>query len=446
MNQPGVFICPSCQAVVRSEKKPGEALVCGQCQHEFGEVLESGGAVVSPAKLAPLPRSGDPNAGKSAAVVRNLTAKRAPVVRVPGAAGGAPIAARSYEEVATEGAPASDEIILPDGSRRVKRRKKRPSKEKNKPLILFLVGWLSVVVIIFALFKTKSESASGQKDDEAEVDITATRDRQLIETHRDEISKLLRSYLLTTNLDERLQYIDRSSELSLNHARYYRAHSFFQPELPMGIIGSKVIEISEEPLVLAIEFVWQDSANRRFGTVYRHDGEGWKLDWEAFAPYSTDSWARFQARLGLKEGIFRVLVRKRASSDESKRIYLSFYRPPEFGEEDKGFLKTESQEVEVILKSQMGKQFMGMWTDFEEGVRPYGSILPLIDPEGFMRITARLAWEEVEGSAELQLVLKEIIDPSWYGESIQEAFQKAREKDEVSALKNLQTIDPLTPE
>ena len=150
--------------------------------------------------------------------------------------------------------------------------------------------------------------------------------------------------------------------------------------------------------------------------------------------------------MGLKEGIFRALVRKRASSDESKRIYLSFYRPPEFGEEDKSFLKTESQEVEVILKSQMGKQFMGMWADFEEGVRPFGSILPLIDPEGFMRITARLAWEEVEGSAELQLVLKEIIEPSWYGESIQEAFQKAREEDEASALKNLQTMDTLNPE
>lgn len=446
MSQPGVFICPSCQAVVRSEKKPGEGLVCSQCQHEFVEMLESDGGKAAPAKLAPLPRSGGSKPGNSAAVVRNLTAKRAPAVRVPGAGGAAPIAARSYNEVATEGQPVDEEIILPDGSRRVKRRKKRPSKEKNKPLILFLVGWLSVVVIIFALFKTKTESASGPKDDETEVDITVTRDRQLIETHREEISKLLKSYVLTTSLDERLQYIDRSSEMSLNHARYYRSHSFFQPQLPMGIIGSKVIGISEEPLVLAIEFVWQDSANRRFGTVHRHDGQGWKLDWEAFAPYSTDSWVRFQARLGVKEGVFRVLVRQRASSDESKRLYLSFYRPPEFGEEDKSFLKTESQEVEVIVKSKLGEQFMGLWSGFEEGVRPFGSILPLIDPEGFMRITARLAWEDVEGGNDPQLVLKEIIEPSWYGESIQEAFQKAREEEEASAVKSLQTIETLDPE
>lgn len=357
-----------------------------------------------------------------------------------------PIAARSYDEVAMEGESDVEEILLPDGSRRVKRRKKRPTKEKNKALILFLVGWLSVVVIIFALFKTKKDVSADTGEEKTKIDITLARDRQLIGNHRDEISNLFRSYIFTTNLDERVQYIERSSEMALNYTRFYRSHSPFQPQPPMAVIGSKVIEISRDPLVMAIEFVWQDAAERRFGTVYLHDGQGWKLDWEAFAPYSTDAWARFQAKIGGAEGTFRLLVRKRASSNESKRIYLSFYRPPNYAEDDKSFLKTESQEVEVTVESKLGRQFLDLWSDFEEGIRPLGSILPLIDPEGVMRITARLAWEEVEGETEMQLVLKEIKEPGWYGETIQGAYRKALEDEEASAQKVLQTIDTLDPE
>ena len=446
MSQPGVFICPSCHTVVRSEKTPGESLVCGECQHEFGEVLGSKQVAGEPAKLAPLPRSVGSKGGKSAGIVRNLTAKRGPVVKVAGAVASVPIAARSFEDVASEGESGDDEILLLDGSRRVKRRKKRPAKEKNKALILFLVGWLCVIVIVFALFNAKKESSTDSPEEETEVDITAIRDRQLIESHGGEIAALFNSYILTTNLDERIQYIDRSSEMALKHARFYRSHSNFQPKPPMSIIGSKVIEVSQEPLVLAIEFVWQDSNKRRFSTVYRHDGQAWKLDWEAFAPYSTDAWTRFQAQLGGSDGTFRLLVRKRASSNESKRIYLSFYRPPGFAEDDKSFLKTESQEVAVLVQSKLGSQFLGLWSDFEEGTRPFGSILPLIDPDGFMRITARLAWEEIDGGDEMQLVLKEIVEPGWYGESIQEAYQKSLEEQEAAATKSLQTIEALDTE
>ena len=63
-----------------------------------------------------------------------------------------------------------------------------------------------------------------------------------------------------------------------------------------------------------------------------------------------------------------------------------------------------------------------------------------------MRITARLAWEEIEGGDEMQLVLKEIVEPGWYGESIQEAYQKSLEEQEAAATKSLQTIEALDTE
>ncbi|YCM45339.1 hypothetical protein V2O64_04800 [Verrucomicrobiaceae bacterium 227] len=354
-----------------------------------------------------------------------------------------PLVARSSADVPPPEESSGDEVILPDGSRRVRRRKKRQVKEKNKPLILFLIGWLSVVVIIFALFKTRNDVATDPDEGDGPVDITATRDRQLIERYRGEIANLLKSYLATTNLDEQVQYIDRSSEMALKYDRFYRAHSFFQPTPPFAILGSNVIEISKEPLVLALEFVWQDAEERKFGTVYNFDGQGWKLDWEAFAPYSTDAWARFQKQLGNSEGTFRLLVRKRASSSENKRIDLSFYRAPDFDEDDDSFLKTESKEVELSVDSKLGKQFLGLWSRFEDGKRPFGSILPYFDPKGFMRITAKLGWEDVEGSSDKQLVLKEIVEPSWFGESIREAYRAASAAEEAdkSDKESIENLD-----
>lgn len=441
MSRSGVFICPSCQAVVRSEKTPEEGLICPECHQNFGNAPREADPEPpqAAARLAPAPRIGRVPKGKSTSIVRDLTAKRAPVVKTPKASqpNAAIPAARSLQDQAdhpTEAVHDTDEeIIMPDGSRKVRRRKKRQLKEKNRPLMLFLIGWLSVVIIIFALFKS-GRGASDSDDPENTPDFTQTRNRIFFDNHKPEIVGNVVGFLRGRNEEERIQYIDLSADLALPFARYYRRHSFPEPELPIGMVASNVIEISKEPLVLAIESIWMDSAKHRFGAVHFYDGRGWKLDWECFAPYSTDAWTRFRAQASENEGEFRVLVRKRRSNDESKYISLSFYRAPALGDEGNEFTKTGSPSVEVPVDSQNGIRFLELWKQFEDGKSPYDSLLPKIDPEGFMRIHVKLAWEETDRKDVNRLVLKDILGTAWYGRSILEAKQSADEAPETEEV------------
>ena len=438
MNRPGVFICPSCQAVVRNEDNADGALVCGNCHFEFEKATVTAGSS-EPEMLTPVPRMvPQSTTSKSGGVVRNLTSKRTPIARVANPLETAVIPPKSTSatsersESSTVGSSRDEEVILPDGRRRVKRRKKKPKKERNRTLALFVTGWLAVIVIAFALLKTGKKTIDPDEPGE-KVDITTIRNREFFRKHDGAVRQAFLGYILTGDLEGRLPYIDRSSDLARSFTQFYRNHPQIRLTSQPRWITGNVIEVAQDPPILAIENLWQDDQQRKMGSVHVYDGTGWKLDWEAFAPYSTQSWAQFMAQLGEKEGVFRVLVRKRATSDASERIYLSFYRPPDFEDSDqKAFLKTESPEVELIVKSELGEQFLKLWSDYEEKNFVFDSLLPAIDPEGFMRIMVKLAWESDGENGESKLVLKEIPGVGWFGRSIQEAYQSSLEKKQAS--------------
>ena len=404
-------------------------MVCQECGFEMGgDSVPSGGGNL-PERV--------PKAGSSG-VVRDVISQKADPVRLAKMSQPAPVSARSYQEAKLEKTTSSDgEVtLLPDGSKKVSRRKKRKVKESNKPMIFLLLGWVCVVAIVFALFITKDrDETSTSEDDIDNVDFTGVRDQQFVAKHQEELTKLFNDYVFSPTMKGREQFIGRSSELALPFTRYYREHAFKIPASPIKVVGANVLEVSTEPINLAIELLWVDSSRELFGTVFYFDGQGWKLDWEAFAPYSEMSWSRFMSQIGAQEGEFRVLVRKRRSTDESQRFVLSFYRAPMFGESKREFLKSESPEVEVKTDTELGQRFLKLWNDHLEEIEPLDSILPKLDPEGFMRVTVKLAWEDMEGREDAKkLVLKELNGPGWFGGFIREKYlseQSRKTKDPV---------------
>ncbi len=69
----GVFICPSCQAVVKSDKPLHEGVTCGECLHEFGK-----SSSLSKSKTQIPGGNWEKGAG---GVIRDLTAKKsAPIL------------------------------------------------------------------------------------------------------------------------------------------------------------------------------------------------------------------------------------------------------------------------------------------------------------------------------------------------------------------------------
>src|SRR6056300_989206 len=86
----GVFICPSCQAVVKSDKSLSEGVVCGECQHEFGKSS-------SVAKEKTQVPGGNRERG-SGGVIRDLTAKKSAPILPVGVIDGPKVAAKTMEQ------------------------------------------------------------------------------------------------------------------------------------------------------------------------------------------------------------------------------------------------------------------------------------------------------------------------------------------------------------
>ena len=373
---------------------------------------------------------------KSDSVVRNVARKRNPVsvqeamTEVP--AHEAPLVLKTEApvmvKVEEESDAASgempedrDEMIMADGSRRIRRRKKKLKKEKSKALLIFTTVWLAIISSVSYLLKSEDDSKQDQDEESAdEESIIAARNRLFAGEHFPKINVSFKAFLGQFESGRRLQFIDQSSRLSLQFNRFYRSAVFPTPEGEIGVGVRNVIEIKSGPdPVLALETIWVDGKNRILETVHVHDGEAWKLDWEAFGPYSTSPWVLFVSGTERSEGIFRLYMRKMKSLDDSKRFFVKFYAPPVFGESDRraSSFDVESPEVEVDARSGLGQQFIEVLENHQNKDFFLGSVFPHYDPEGYLRVTVKLAWESDEKD-EPVLVLKELISPSWYGQRI----------------------------
>ena len=150
MSSTKVYLCPSCQSVVRSEKETSDGLKCDECGFSFG----AGGAAKKEAKKISVPT-------KSGSIVRDVMKQRsgsAPLVEFSSIELPTKKVAKSSDEDEKKLGSRDEESILPDGTRQVKRRKKRRKEESNKKLFLFITGWVSVIVGLVVLFKMHEES------------------------------------------------------------------------------------------------------------------------------------------------------------------------------------------------------------------------------------------------------------------------------------------------
>ena len=425
MSQSRVFLCPSCQAVIQSDRGTENGLTCSECGYEFFDRMVE----PPPVRLVNAPE-------KSGSVIRNVTRKSDPVsdqeavTEVP--AHEAPfvlknevpamvkVEEKSYA-VSGEIPEDRDEIIKADGSRGIRRRRKKSKERKSKALVIFIFVWLTVICSVFYFFSLKDDSRQDQDKGPADGEsIIAARNRSFIIEHFPEINVSFKAFLRQFESGRRLQFIDQSSRLSLQFNRFYRSAVFPTPEGGINMGARNVIEIKSGPdPVLGLETIWGDNKGGILETVHVHDGEDWKLDWESFAPYSTSPWVLFVSGTERSEGVFRVYVRKMKSLDDSKRFFVKFYAPPVFGESDRkaSILDLESPEVEVNTRSELGQRVIEILENHQNKNFFLGSMFPKYDPEGYLRVTVRLAWESDEKDVPV-LVLKELISPSWYGQRI----------------------------
>lgn len=316
---------------------------------------------------------------------------------------------------------------LPDGGRRIRRRKKRARKDRHKVLLLILLGWLVVIGAVTAVFMKDAPEVAEEDEGEGSA-VSEVRDRAFVKLHGEKAMSRFRDFMGAGAVNSREQYVDRPSEMALPMSRYYRTHPFPLVAGKVIPIATNVIEIRPSPdLLLGLETIWRDAEGSTMGALQFNRGEGWVLDWEQFAPYSTGLWSAFVADLGQKEGVFRLLARKRRDIEEASReVGINFYRAPLFGEKEDAFLQSQSPRVSVSRRSPLGKEFISRWESFEAGedIGLPGSFLPSLDPKGYLRITVRLGWEDAEDSDDRIMVLREILGQSWHGRTVNEILDE----------------------
>lgn len=330
-----------------------------------------------------------------------------------------------------------EESILPDGTRQVKRRKKRRKKEDNKKLYLFIGAWFFVIIGLVLLFNFQG---GNQEEADVEAGIGSGMkpwEREFLREHLNRINRNFNGFHAADTHSKKQQYIDRSSELAADYNRFNQTHSVPTYVAPMRLVTQNILEIQKEPLVLAMETIWTDQKSRQAEAVHVWDGDGWKLDWESYAPYSSVPWTLFRSGVGKKKGEFRLLVRRRKGGADSNEMTLLFYSPQPPGEGALEAIRmTESPEVVIERRGEMGKKLRFLLDEREAGKMPIESILGQGDPEGMVRVWVKLAWEESEGESEPQMVLEELKGVSWYGSRIQGilAVDEVVEEEAKSAL------------
>jgi hypothetical protein len=421
MSQTKVYLCPSCQSVIRSDRDVSEGLKCDSCGFSLG------GGTTKPKR--PRPKSAaDPvnkrNVG-GGSILRDVMKQRG---------GGKPSAPfSSIEKVGNTKSKESEssapgegrrdeESILPDGSRQVKRRKKRRKQEKHRKLYIFITAWIGVIVALLFIFQINVDDEKKKETGSGGPGGLEPWKREFYRSHLESISKNYNSFIQAPSLPAKQQSIDRSSEMAAKFSRFSQTHSSPSFKGKMRLRGQHILELQEDPLVLAVETLWQDYEGKRSEAVHVWDGRGWRLDWECYAPYSSVPWTLFRSGVGKQEGDFRLLVRRRQAGDASKKLTLLFYAPAYAGEKSSEAIRaTESPEIVVNRGSEIGDRMFEILSDLEEGKRPMESILGIDDLSGMARVFVNLAWEEDE-TGESQMVLKKINGVSWYGKRIQKVF------------------------
>jgi hypothetical protein len=161
----------------------------------------------------------------------------------------------------------------------------------------------------------------------------------------------------------------------------------------------------------SIETQWTSSDGHSLDAVFTEENGEWRMDWEHYARFSDFPWALFLAGNGDEVAEFRLLARERLAEERKNAdtISLTLYAPRFGYSRDTGF---QSPEVLVKRSSKDGQLIQKALDINKQGEQPFGVQLPSIDPEGLIRVRAKI--RRVEKDGERHFEIAEVIACHWY--------------------------------
>lgn len=310
--------------------------------------------------------------------------------------------------------PAASPAVIPEPRRRTGEGKRSVRKRRNRHLMLKLAAGWSLVLALIVLGARKlwyQDVAPGPAIVRADTagPLVSELDIQLLERAGPGCAKVFSAFLQAGTPEERNQFVLTPVTTASRMARFYSLNPI--TNLDPAKLQLKTKAVIRLPGGKGIETQWLGEDERLYDAVFREENGEWRLDWEHFARFSDYPWALFLAGSGESEGEFRLLARERLAEERKNEETISvvFYSP-RFGHPGQtGF---QSPEFLVSRRTPEGRMLDAGFKFAREGGKVFGSTLPDINPEGMIRVRARIKRIEVE--MERRFELTGIAACHWY--------------------------------
>jgi hypothetical protein len=215
-------------------------------------------------------------------------------------------------------------------------------------------------------------------------------------------------FLAAGTPEQRNQFVLSPVETVSRMARFYSMNPM--PAIradTLNIAGGGILRLPEGN---AYEARWESQEGNIYDTVFRRENDEWRLDWDHFARYSDYSWALFIAGSGPDEGEFRLLARERLAEERKTEptISLVLYAPRFGSPREAGF---QSPEFLVPRDSPSGRLLGAGFKLSREGGRVFGGKLDQINPDGMIRIRAKV--RRFEEDMQRKFEISEVLACHW---------------------------------
>ena len=392
------FHCPSCGKLPEVRGGVGE-IVCSACGYEFRK----------PVRVSPRGALGWLDGGGGKFVQRDVVSRR----RV----GAQEQVVVPVEPGIIEGGedPHRREEVMEDGTRKVTKRKKVRKRNPRRTMLLIFI-WGAVVLagalsVRESIWRGHVPTQEGEKERLTRVRVAKESQVQaLIQKHSEECRGVLNGFLSATDTAGKAQYVRNPIRVTPRMAAYYRAHLFRRPGAEMVLERQGLKIMSGER---GIEMLWRAADGEYMEVVFVSEKGRWVIDWEEFVRYSKVPWHRFLSGGEVREGEFRLYIRRQQLlSEEEGVLGVQFYPPDDDAQKR---VRGQSPQVQVRLNSENGQQLQSLWEEKTDEPEIGESMLVERDSEQLKRVRVALRWEQ-EADGKDYLKLEKVLARNWWGE------------------------------
>ncbi len=276
-------------------------------------------------------------------------------------------------------------------------------------------GWsVFLIAIIFGarwLWHDASETKARTTSPPAVRNEITQEDLSLLTEAGPDCNQTFAGFLAAGTPEERNQFVLTPITTAARMARFYSLNPLVNLDPgSMTMTGSSVLHL---PARRAIETQWKSADERLLDAVFIEENGEWRLDWDHFARFSDYPWALFLAGSGDDHGEFRLLARERLADERKTADSISIVLyAPRFGFSN----ETGSQSPEFLIKrdTKNGRLLEAAFKLERSGQHPFGVKLPSINPEGLIRIRAKV--RRLEPNLERRFEIDEIVACHWYSD------------------------------